>query len=645
MSALMNIGTRAMFANYAALQTTGSNIANANTPGYSRQQVELATAGGQSTGAGFFGRGVVVETISRSQDAFLTREAAISRAAAAQDSVRLEQLQRLERAFPAGEQGIGFSAGQLLNAFVDVANRPQDISARQVVLARAEELASRFRGTSEQLDTLQSGLSEDVRNSVVTVNELARKVAALNQQIVALKGQGDAPNDLLDQRDRLVSEISEQIQVTSLAADDGSLGLFIGGGQRLVLGGQSVALKAVTDEFDPTQVQLAVAEIGGDRLLTADILSAGRIAGLLKFQSSDLRDARALIGQMASAIAGSLNEQQSLGLDLRQPAGAGAAMVAVGAPRVLASSGNSGPSPVTITVTNARQLQASDYSLRADPANAGQYLLTRLSDGRVSSIAPGATVDGMRIDIGLPAPAASDHFLLQPVSQASSGFKRVLDDPRGIAAASQLTAAVGTSNTGTATVASLKAVSTTLDPTLTSEITFTDNLGNYAYTLTGPGGTVAGTGTWTAGTPISLNGYELQLSGVPRSGDTLQVVPTAFPASNNGNALALLGLRDQGIVGEESLGGGGVSPGETVTDAYARAMADIGVRVQGAKSSSQITTTLAANAKEALGSRTGVNLDEEAARLIQYQQGYQAAAKVLQIAQSVFETLLQAAGR
>jgi flagellar hook-associated protein 1 FlgK len=645
MSALMNIGTRAMFANYAALQTTGSNIANANTAGYSRQQVELATAQGQSTGAGFFGRGVTVQTVSRAEDAFLTREAAVSRAGAAQDSARLDQLQRLEKVFPPGEQGLGYSAGQLLNAFVDVANRPQDISARQVVLARAEELASRFRDASTKLDTLQSGVSEDVRNSVATVNELARKVASLNQQIAAAQGTGNAPNDLLDQRDQLVSEISEQIQVTTVAASDGSLSVFVGGGQRLVLGSQSVALKAVPDEFDPAQVQLAVAEIGGDRLLSPDVVSGGRIAGLLKFQSSDLRDARALIGQMASAVAGSLNDQQSLGLDLRQPAGAGAPLLAVGAPRVLPASGNSWPSPVTITVTNARQLQASDYSLRADPANAGQYLLTRLTDGQVSSIAPGATVDGMRIDIGLPAPAASDRFLLQPVSQAGSGMARVLDDPRGIAAASQMTASLDASNTGTATVASLKAVSTTLDPTLTTDITFTDDSGNYAYLLTGPGGIVAGTGSWTAGQPISLNGYELRLSGVPRSGDTLQVAPTAFPASNNGNALALLGLRDQGIVGEEALAGGGVSPGETVTDAYARAMADIGVRVQGAKSSSDITSAVAANAKEALSSRTGVNLDEEAARLIQYQQGYQAAAKVLQIAQSVFDTLLQAAGR
>lgn len=647
MSALMTVGTRAMFANYTALQTVGSNIANANTAGYSRQQVDLATAGGQYTGAGFIGLGVNVQTVRRSEDAFLTREAALSRASAAQDSAWLEQLQRLEKAFPPGEQGIGYSAGQLLNAFVDVANRPQDTSARQVILARTEELASRFRAASDQFDIIQSGLSEDVRNSVATVNELARKVARLNDQIAAVQGTGDSPNDLLDQRDRLVSDISEYVQVTTLAADDGSLGLFVGGGQRLVLGGDSVTLKALADEFDPAKVQLALSETGGDRRLTADVLSGGRIAGLLKFQATDLADARALAGQMASAIAGALNDQQALGLDLRQPPGTGAPLLSIGSPWVLASSGNSGPSPVTITVTDSRQLQASDYSLRADPANAGSYLLTRLYDGQESSIVPGAVVDGMRIDIAAPAPAAGDRFLLQPVSRATSAVARVLDDPRGIAAASQITATLGALNTGTATVASLKVVSPTLDPTVTTDITFTDNSGSFEYTLTAPSGTVigGGTGTWSSGMPIAMDGYELLLSGVPSSGDTIKIGPTAFPAPSNGNALALLALRDLGIVGEEVLPGGGISPGATITDAYARAMADIGVRVQGAKSASAITATVAANASEALSSKTGVNLDEEAARLIQYQQAYQAAAKVLQIAQSVFDTVLQMAGR
>jgi len=653
MAGLMSLGTRAMFANYATLQTIGNNIANANTPGYSRQQVELGTAGGQSTGAGFFGQGVNVQTVTRASDAFLTRDAAMSKSQAARDAARLEQLERLEKVFPTGESGLGYAAGDLLNAFVDVANRPQDASARQVVLARAEELASRFRAADSQLDALQSGVTEDVKNSVTVVNTLAKRVADINRQIASAQGSGHAPNDLLDQRDQLISEIGSYVQVTTIEADDGSLGVFIGGGQRLVLGSNAQQLKVVPDAYDAAKVRLAISEAGGERLLPEDSLVAGKLPGLLAFQNEDLADARAMIGQLASAIAGAVNRQQSLGLDLGQPAGSGAPLFALGAPAALPASTNARDaggnflSSVSLTVADPKQLQASDYELRTDASTPGQYFLTRLSDGVTRTVADGDTVDGFTLAIGTPAPGATDRFLLQPVSQAAQGMARVLNNPNGIAASSPVVATVASGNTGTATVGSLTVTSTALDPTQTANISFTDDSGNYNWELRDAGNAVvsSGTGTWTAGSTIALNGFELTLAGVPRSGDAVQVAPTAFPAANNGNALSLLALRDAGIVGEQLLAGGVVSAGESITSAYASAMADIGVRVQSARSSSNISTAVATNAEAARAGVSGVNLDEEAARLIQFQQAYQAAAKVLQVAQSVFDTLLSVAAR
>jgi flagellar hook-associated protein 1 FlgK len=289
-------------------------------------------------------------------------------------------------------------------------------------------------------------------------------------------------------------------------------------------------------------------------------------------------------------------------------------------------------------------LQPSDYELMADPAlPAGQYKLTRLSDGTTRTVTNGDVVDGFRIDIAAPAPAARDRFLLQPVSTAARDMARVLDDPKGIAAASPVAATVGSSNTGTAAIASLAAVSASINPDLTATITFTDNLGNYSYSLvdtTGSLPTVNGTGTFVAGQPISLNGFELKLNGVPNAADTLTVARTAFPAGDNGNANALLGLRDSAIVGQQDLGGGVVAPGMNVTDAYAAALATIGIRVQGGKAAAEQSASIAADATAAVAEKSGVNLDEEAARLIQFQQSYQAAAKMLQIAQSLFDSLL-----
>ena len=193
MSSLMGLGTRAMFANMATLQSIGNNIANANTKGYSRQETQLETAGGQYTGSGFFGQGVNVTTVARSYDRFLTTQAAAAASVAAYDSTRASQLQQLENVFTLGDKGLGHAAGQLLNSFVDVANNPSDASARQVVLTRAQELSTRFTAAGEQLVALQDGVAMDMRTAVSTVNELAHQVASLNMQISAQNGSGHTP--------------------------------------------------------------------------------------------------------------------------------------------------------------------------------------------------------------------------------------------------------------------------------------------------------------------------------------------------------------------------------------------------------------------------------------------------------------------
>jgi flagellar hook-associated protein 1 len=640
-SSLLLIGTRAMFANYAALQTIGHNIANANTAGYSRQQVELATAQGQFTGAGFFGKGVDVVAVTRAHNEFLTREAATAAAQASADAARLTQLQRLEAVFPPGELGLGQAASSLLNAMVDLASRPSDTSTRQVVLARAQELAQRYAGAGAQIDALQGGVVQDLQVAVASVNRLAQGIATVNDQIARAQGTGQAPNDLLDQRDRLVAELSELVQVTTLPADDGTLSVFIAGGQRLVLGLQATTLSLVEDEFDSTRAAIAADDGGSPRALPSSLLAGGEIGGLLRFQNQDLADARNALGRMATTLATRMNEQQALGLDAGTPPGAGAPLFAFGALQSLPAQTNARDvsgnfiGSVSMTIADESALQASEYTLEPDLAAPGQYTLTRLSDGLVRSIASGDTVDGLTITAS--AVAANDRFLLQPVSRAASNLRRVLDDPRGIAAASPLQAERNAANAGTATVGSLRVVSPTADPQQTATITFTAATGTYNWELrdrTSNALLSSGNATWQPGQPVALNGFELQLDGVPAAGDVFTVAQTQYPASSNGNALALAALRDERFVG-----------GETITDAYASVMADVGVGVQGARTAADVSGSVATQARERVSAQTGVNLDEEAARLIQFQQSYQAAAKVLQVAQSVFDTLLQTAGR
>ncbi len=214
-SALMSIGVRAMFANYASMQTTGHNIANAQTPGYSRQTVQLQTSGGQQTGAGFFGKGVDVVTVQRASDAFLTTQAQVASSMSAMDGARSSNLQQLETVFPPGDSGTGAAVGNFMNAFVDLANSPADSSARQVILSDAAEVAGRFSTAGDQLDRLQSGVTADLRSSVAEVNRMAAQVATLNGSIAALRSSSSAPNDLLDQRDQLVKQIGNLVKVST----------------------------------------------------------------------------------------------------------------------------------------------------------------------------------------------------------------------------------------------------------------------------------------------------------------------------------------------------------------------------------------------------------------------------------------------
>jgi len=651
MSSLMGLGTRAMFANMATLQSIGNNIANANTKGYSRQETQLETAGGQYTGSGFFGQGVNITTITRSYDRFLTTQAATAASVASYDSTRASQLQQLENVFALGDKGLGYAAGQLLNSFVEMANNPSDSSARQVTLTRAEELSSRFLAAGEQLDALQDGVSMDMKTAVSTVNELARQVASLNKEISAQNGTGHSPNDMLDQRDLLVSQISSFINVSAIEASDGSVGLFVGGGMSLVLGANANTLKAASDPYDVSKQQLALQEGSVDRLVPGSSIAGGSIAGLMKFQNDDLTDARNLLGQMAVAISGALNLQQSLGLDLGQPASMGAPLFTVGAPMVLPANTNNGDAAIGVTVSDYTRVQPSDYELRYDGSD---YSLVRLSDDSVvngspfsaAALAAGISAEGVTIQLNAGTPAAGDRFLLQTVSGAAQDMRTVLTDPRGLAAASPVTATIGAANTGTAAVASLAAVSTTLDRTLTANLTFTTDTGDYNWETVDPSGTVtaAGTGTWTAGTAIALNGFELKLNGVPKTNDTVSVKPTVSTSANNGNALAMANLDKVAFVGMQTLADGTVVRGKTITDAYASAVSNIGVRVQSATSASNISSSFAASAESARVNKAGVNLDEEAARLIQFQQAYQASAKVLQVAQTLFDTLLEAAG-
>ena len=656
---LLNVGSRALLANQVALQTAGHNIANVNTPGYSRQTVVLQTVQGQFTGGGYIGQGVDVQTILRNQSELLTRQAAQAGSVQASDSVRAERLRQLQEVFSGGTEGLGAAINDMMNAMSDVINSPTDITARNVVLTRMDETTARMRSSAERLNEIQYTVTEQLQSSITAVNSLAAQIAAVNEQVARAKGNGQSPNDLLDQRDQLIREMNQYVQVTQIPADDGTVGLFVGGSQPLVLGNAATQLSIGDATAFPGsgQLKLFFNRPGAPAFeIDENVLGGGSVSGLLRFNNTDLAEGRNLLGRMAMGIGMVMNEQQQLGLTLDGQVG----KPLFGLPTSMPGSTN-GVGVGNVTFTDATNFSASDYEIRFTTGTAGQVV--RLSDGQATAFTSAANlatlqIDGLQFNLTTPG-VPGERMLFKPFSTAAANIQSLVYSPRDLAAANPINAAMGTSNGGTLQLGSLKATGEPNPPGLVlppnanlaavppilGGVQLRFNAGPpTTYDVldrgTSPPTTVATAQPYVPGAPISVNGWQITLKGSPNSGDTVVIGNSLDPqygdayTRNAGNATALLGLRDVKMFDES-----------TLSDGFASAIAQVGTRTQSALFSAKLSDTLAANLERDRTAVSGVNLDEEAARLIQYQQAYQASAKMIQIAQNIFDSLIQGLGR
>lgn len=626
----LNIASRALTTNLAALQVIGHNIANVNTPGYSRQSIQLQTAAGQFLGSGYFGKGVEIAGVQRAYDAQLTREAQLTQSVASSDLVRYQRLQQLESLFPLGENSLGVSLNNALNAWSAVASSPTDTTARTVVISRAEELTARLRETSANLDELRLSATLQVDESIKTINTLARQIADINQRIIEQQGSNRAPNDLLDQRDQMVRELNTYVQATTVEAANGGLTVFIGGSQPLVLGAQASELKAQKDPLDPLRLQTFIVQAGQPFKLNESFLGGGELKGLLRFVNEDLPGTVNELGRLALSLATQVNAQHRLGLDLNGNPGTDFYSLSPIAPGVGVQANGTSAASATITaaVSDPTAMVASDYELRFDGTD---WTILRRSDGATlaTGVALPQTVDGLTLDVS-GVPAAGDSYLVRPFADAARNINVAISKPENLAAASPVIVSVANTNTGGLSVEGLSAIAA--GPYATTTLTYVAADGRFNVDG-GPGQIPVAPAQYSPGDPLEFGGWRIVLRGVPADGDSLEVRPAAANEvqQNFGNAKALLNLRDVDSFG-----------GVTLGDGYIGVFSGVASRVQTAKLAATFSDTAAVNAEAARAGRAGVNLDEEAARLLQYQQAYQASAKFLQVAQGTFDVLIQA---
>lgn len=627
---ILRTGLSGLLAFQRALTVTGNNIANASTPGYSRQRVELQARRPEGFGYGFVGTGVQINTISRVIDQFAINQARTADAAFGRFDTYATYATQLDNILGDPNTGIASGLSGFFNAWQDVANDPASLSARQGLVGQAQTVADRFRSAATRLDAIGDDVNARIGATVRDINHLAGALAQLNGDIVAAgAGVGQPPNDLLDQRDALLGDLAKLTNITVLEEPDGALNVFVGNGQALVLRSNALSLDVRADAADPANIDIVYRGSGGNQEITEAVRAGGSLGGLLDVRASLLDPARNSLGQLATALAMSVNAQHREGMNLMGTLGGD--LFSVTPPQGLANPGNTGTGALAVSVADIGGLTSDEYVLRF---NAGTYSLVRSGTAEtVALTGTGTSGDPLRAE-GLSivvsgAPAAGDQFLLRPTRDAASSLRATLTDPRALAAAAPIRTSIGNANTGSATI-SVGEVLDAANPALLGTVTI-QFLTPTTYSING-----AGTFAYTGGGNIDVNGWRVQITGSPAVNDTFTVQSNAGGVGDNRNALLLGGLQTRGV-----LEGGSA----TIGQAFGSLVGAVGALTRQATLNRDAQQALSASAHEQVLTTSGVNLDEEAADMLRWQQAYQAAAHTITVADEMFQTLISVVSR
>jgi flagellar hook-associated protein 1 FlgK len=644
-NSIFGIGVSGLNAAQAGLLTTGHNISNVNTPGYSRQQIIQTTQTPQYTGSGYLGQGTSVSTVQRIYSSFLASQTFQQQAGASHLDTYNTQVSQLDNLLGDSTTGVAPALSDFFSGVNAVAANPADVPSRQSLISTAQSLANQFHQIDQQFQQSRTDVNGQITSSVTTINALATNIASLNQQIAlsdASSGGLQPPNDLLDQRDTLITQLNQQIGATPVSQSDGSVNLFLPNGQPLVVGQQSYTLSTTPDPENPQDLQVGL-QVGGSSVIQfrSSDLQGGTLGGLLAYRDNVLDTAENSLGRIAAVLSQSFNAQHTLGVDANGQAGTD--FFNVPTPTVQNATTNTGTAAIAGTITDASALSTSDYNLRYDGTN---YTLTKLSDNTTQTFATlPQTVDGVQIALTGGTPAAGDSFLIEPTRNAAANIAVLVTDPNKVAAAAPIRTTTASTNSGAATISTGSVAQTYLASPLASPINLTYNATTQTFsgfpatqavtvtagstTTTYPAGSAV---PYTTGATIAFGGISFTVSGSPANGDVFTVAPNTNGSGDNRNALALAALQSTNVVANTNLAG-----------AYGQLVSFVGNAAQQAQVESTAQDTLLSQAQAAQQSVSGVNLDEEAANLQRYQQAYQAAAKVLTTATTLFDTILNIA--
>jgi flagellar hook-associated protein 1 FlgK len=635
MSAL-NIGVSGLLAFQRSLDVTSHNIANVATDGYSRQRAELTPATAQFLGDSYYGNGVQVATVQRAYDRFATTEFWGQTAAQKSLQTVADLSTRLGAPLSDASSSLQGALSDYYAALRAVSAAPQDAAVRQAALASMQTLSTRVHILDGTFTSLDQEINGRITAAVGEISALATQIADVNRRIASA---GSAPpNDLLDSRDRLIGQLSTKIAVQTVPQADGTVNVMIGTGQSLVTGTQAFTLSVGGSPYDASQPEVYFTGSSGAGAVTAQ-MTGGELGGLLDFRNQVLNPAKAAVGRVVTSVAMTANQQHQLGLDAYGQLGGNLWSDLTGVPRVLPSGANTGNGVVGASIGDLAGLTDSQYRLARD---ASGYSLTRLGDGKVFTLStfPGGpeTVDGLTLSLTSGALAVGDSYLIDPTGDAAQRFDLAISDPARLALAGPVRGTAAAANTGSGVIGAPSAVSLPTPPgDLLNPVTITFTSAT-TFDVSGSGAGLPATGLAynpATGATLSYNGWSVRLDGAPAAGDTFRIDPNVGGSGDGRNAQALAGQETL-----QALEGGRAS----ALVSYGGLIARVGSAGQQARIGADARQALVDQAQAARQAVSGVNLDEEAANLVQLQQAYQAAAQVISISDAMFASLLNAVG-
>lgn len=707
-SDLLSIGLSGSMVSKQALTTAGHNIANAHTKGFSRQRVEVDTRQPQLSGVGALGTGVKITNVKRIHDEFVSSEMRSNASIANGLQTNYEFTSQIDNMLADPKAGLAPTLQSFFAAINNVSNDPASQSSRQVLIGEAKALSERFSYLDSRFESLRVGTNETLKSHINDVNNLAQSIADVNWRIVLSKEvtQGE-PNDLLDQRERLLHQLAEKVVVTTNEQEDGSLNVFIGNGQTLVLGKLASSLALKTNQHDPSKLEVIYKNLGADSIVTK-FLKGGTIGGLLDFRENMLDASQNELGRIAIGVSKSFNDQHHKGMTLDNKLGGDFfKSIDKSTPLTLPSNLNKGDLILKTTITISDNLTVSDYHLNY---NDGMYTLVRDKDetivGKFNSLPHEIESEGFKVEIERGTKIENgDSYMIRPTRAAAKSFAVNIENANDIAAAAPVRVRTSVHNMGDVTprltnVTNINAPSfTTSNGTLSPSITvrfidehhieLLDDKGKVIKAeqlksqnkdipatpgVTGEHGSPAtpaipaspssrtetmeslagyeddddkgqateiieigiyydaDVGINLFPTPNGMNpGYNVQLSGKAKAGDTFVIEYNSDAVGSNINALELGALQTKGTLDNGT---------SNYNEVYSQLVSRVGSKTHELDVNREAQGVLYEQSKAQREVVSGVNLDEEAADLVRYQQAYQANAKVIAAASEMFDTLI-----